>query len=67
MNRLSLKEKFQALSAEESKNIKGGWIKPLPPVGPIGGGGGGIGGTPPPVTSNSTNNGNGNGMNIIIP
>lgn len=63
MSRLSLKEKFQALSAEESKNIKGGWIKSLLPIGGGGGGGGGIGGTPPPVTNGS---GNGNGNNSIM-
>jgi hypothetical protein len=56
MSRLLLKGKFQALSAEESRNIKGGLIKPKPP-------GGGIGGTPPPVT---TGTGNGDGDNSIM-
>ena len=63
MNNLKLNTKFQILSAAETNNIKGGWLRGLPILPPAGPGG--IGGTPPPVTSNSTNTGGGN--KIIIP
>lgn len=51
MKLMSLKNELQALNTNELQNIKGGWLRGIPNLPPLGPGG--IGGTPPPVTSNS--------------